>query len=59
MPELRLQVLYVDDEQAVRQADGDDLKRTTRVIVTEEHQPVVDSGSGAGRVRVTSGLSMT
>lgn len=45
-------VYQVNDKKAVRQADGDNLKRAARVVVAGEHQPVLDPWSGAGRVRI-------
>lgn len=41
--ELRLQVLYVYDEQAIQQADRDDLQCATGRVVAEKNQSVIDS----------------
>ncbi len=49
----------MDDEQAVRQADRDDLQCTAGGVVAEKHQPVIDTWFWGGQGQGYKGLSIT
>lgn len=49
----------MDDEQAVRQADRDDLECAAGRAVAEKYQPVIDTGFWSGQGQGYNGLSIT